>query len=82
VTFVAWYVSEKTLSIHSFYTTWREAFYWLAILFPFALGTAAGGLTSEGLALGYLNSAFMFAALIGVVTLAHYFFKLNRMLAF
>ena len=28
VTFVAWYRSEKTLSIHSIVTTRREGFYW------------------------------------------------------
>ena len=44
VTFAAWYASEKTLSIHTIYTTRREAFYWLAVLFTFALGTAAGDL--------------------------------------
>ena len=43
-TFAAWYASEKTLSIHTIYTTRREAFYWLAVLFTFALGTAAGDL--------------------------------------
>jgi uncharacterized membrane-anchored protein len=80
--FVVWYASEKTLSIHSIYTTKREMFYWLAILFTFALGTAAGDLTAEGLNLGYLISAIMFAAVIGVVTIAHYFFKLNAVLAF
>src|SRR5438309_6645432 len=36
--FGAWYLSEKTLSIHSIITTKREAFYWLAVLFTFALG--------------------------------------------
>lgn len=41
VTFAAWYVSERTLSIHSIRTVRREAFYWLAILFTFALGTSA-----------------------------------------
>jgi uncharacterized membrane-anchored protein len=81
-TFAIWYASEKTLSIHSIYTTKREAYYWLAILFTFALGTAAGDLTAEGLNLGYLVSALMFAALIGVVTIAHYLFKLNAVLAF
>jgi uncharacterized membrane-anchored protein len=81
-TFTAWYASEKTLSIHSIYTTKREAFYWLAILFTFALGTAAGDLVAEGLSLGYLVSALMFAALIGAVTIAHYGFKLNAVLAF
>jgi uncharacterized membrane-anchored protein len=81
-TFAAWYASEKTLSIHSIYTTKREAFYWLAILFTFALGTAAGDLIAEGLNLGYWKSALLFAALIGVVTIAHFRFKLNAVLAF
>src|SRR6266516_29551 len=36
--FAAWYASERTLSIHTIFTTRREAFYWLAILFTFALG--------------------------------------------
>ena len=82
VIFVAWYATEGTLSIHSIYTTRREAFYWLAILFTFALGTAAGDLAAEGLALGYWLSAIMFAALIGVVTVAHYRLNLNAVLAF
>lgn len=82
VTFAAWYTSEKTLSIHSIYTTKREAFYWLAILFTFALGTAAGDLTSEGLDVGYWKSALMFATLIGIVTIAYYRFNLNSVAAF
>ena len=45
VTFLVWYAYERTLSIHSIFTTRREAFYWLAVLFTFALGTAAGDLT-------------------------------------
>ncbi|MBK5429327.1 hypothetical protein [Bacillus sp. TH30] len=81
-TFAAWHVSEKTLSIHSIYTTKREAFYWLAILFTFALGTAAGDLVAESLNLGYWISALIFAALIGAVTVAYYRFKLNAVLAF
>ncbi|MDM5188893.1 hypothetical protein QUF99_16680 [Bacillus sp. DX4.1] len=81
-TFAAWYASEKTLSIHSIYTTKREAFYWLTILFTFALGTAAGDLIAESLNLGYWISALIFAALIGVVTIAYYRFKLNAVLAF
>lgn len=80
--FAAWYKSEKTLSIHTIYTRRRETFYWLAILFTFALGTAAGDLTAESLKLGYLLSAVMFAALIAAVTVAHMRFKLNAVLAF
>ena len=42
-----WYAVERTLSIHTIVTTRREAFYWLAILFTFALGTAAGDLVGR-----------------------------------
>ncbi len=80
--FIAWYMKEKTLSIHSILTTRREAFYWLAILFTFALGTAAGDLVAEKFALGYMISALLFAGLIVTVTVAHYRFKLNAVLAF
>ena len=54
--FAGWYAVERTLSIHTIFTTRREAFYWLAILFTFALGTAAGDLSAEKLDLGYAVS--------------------------
>jgi uncharacterized membrane-anchored protein len=82
VTFGAWYASEKTLSIHTIHTTRREGFYWAAILFTFALGTAAGDLAAEGLSLGYSTAALGFGALIALVALAHYGFRLNAVLAF
>jgi uncharacterized membrane-anchored protein len=81
-TFAAWYASEKTLSIHTIYTIRREGFYWLAILFTFALGTAAGDLTAERLKLGYWVSALLFGVLIAAVTVAHLVFRLNAVLAF
>ncbi len=81
-TFATWYSSEKTLSIHSITSTKREAFYWLAILFTFALGTAAGDLVAEKLALGYWKSALMFAAIIGATYVAHLKAGLNAVLAF
>ena len=81
-TFATWWAQEKSLSIHSISTLRREAFYWLAILFTFALGTAAGDLVAEGLSLGFWLSAVMFGALIALVALAHYRFGLNAVLAF
>jgi uncharacterized membrane-anchored protein len=45
--FGIWYAREHTLSIHTIVTTPREAFYWLAVLVTFALGTAAGDWTIE-----------------------------------
>ncbi len=80
--FATWYASERTLSVHTIVTTRREAFYWLAILFTFALGTSAGDFLSEQLEFGYLLSVGIFAAAIAIVTLAHFRFKLNAILAF
>jgi len=82
VAFAAWYASERTLSIHTIVTTRRESFYWLAVLFTFALGTAAGDLTAERMNVGYWPSALMFAGLIAVVFVAHLRFTLNAVLAF
>ena len=74
-TFIAWFVVEKTLSVHSIFTTRREFFYWTTILFTFALGTAAGDLIAEKFGLGYLLSVALFAGMIAVVTAAHYIVK-------
>ncbi|WP_372497665.1 COG4705 family protein [Priestia megaterium] len=82
LTFFIWFVKEKTLSIHSIFTRKREVFYWLAILFTFALGTAAGDFIAESLHMGYLKSALMFAVAIGIVTVAYYRFKLHAVLSF
>lgn len=71
-TFAIWYGIERTLSIHTIVTTRRELFYWTAILFTFALGTAAGDLATEALGLGFQLGVVAFAALIAVVTLAFY----------
>jgi uncharacterized membrane-anchored protein len=82
VIFAAWYKTEKTLSIHSIYTTRRETFYWLAIFFTFALGTAVGDLVAETYELGYLVTAAIFGVVLSVIAVAHLKFKLNAVLAF
>ena len=82
VVFSIWYKVEKTLSIHSITTFRREVFYWLAILFTFALGTAAGDLAAEQLKLGYLIAVILFGALIAITAIAHLRFKLNAVLSF
>ena len=82
IVFATWYASERTLSIHTIFTTRREAFYWLAILFTFALGTAAGDLVAEKYSLGYGPSIALWGGIIAVITLGHYAFKMNAVLAF
>jgi uncharacterized membrane-anchored protein len=80
--FGAWYASERTLSIHTIFTTRREAFYWLTILFTFALGTAAGDLSAEKLSLGYGPSILIFGGMIAAVAAAYFVLKINAVLAF
>lgn len=81
LTFLWWYMKEKTLSIHSIFTRRREAFYWLTILFTFALGTASGDLMAEGLGLGYLTTGFIVAGVIAIIIFAQRM-KLNSILSF
>ena len=82
LTFAVWYASERTLSIHTIVTTRREAFYWVTVLFTFALGTAAGDLIAERSGLGYFKSILLFGGAIAIIALAHFKFRVNAVLAF
>jgi uncharacterized membrane-anchored protein len=77
-----WYASEKTLDVHSIYTTKREIFYWTVIFFTFALGTAAGDLVADGFHLGYLDATLVFGAVIIVIPLILYKLKINNIALF
>jgi uncharacterized membrane-anchored protein len=70
-TFAVWYAVERTLSIRSIVTTRRELFYWTAILFTFALGTAAGDLATEALGLGFNIGVVAFAAVLATIAAAN-----------
>jgi uncharacterized membrane-anchored protein len=80
--FWLWYSKEKTLSIHHVDTKAREIFYWIAILFTFALGTAAGDLAAESLGLGYTNAALLFGALIACSAFAYFCLHANVVACF
>jgi uncharacterized membrane-anchored protein len=79
--FVLWYLSERTLSVHSIYSRRRELFYWAAVLATFAMGTALGDMTAVTLHLGFLASGILFAVLIAIPAVA-YHFGLNEIVAF
>ncbi len=82
LTFLAWFISEHTLSIHTIHTARRESFYWLTVLFTFSLGTAAGDLVAEKMAVGYLASAVIFAVAIAIIYGSHLVLRLNAVFAF
>jgi len=82
VTFLVWYRVEGTLSIHDVTSFRREAFYWLAILFTFALGTAAGDLVAEEFGLGYLATGILFGMIIASLAIGYFFLGLDAILGF
>ena len=80
-TFAIWYGVERTLSIRTIVTTRRELFYWAAILFTFALGTAAGDLATEALGLGFQLGVIVFGVLIAFIAV-FYTLGVNPVLTF
>jgi uncharacterized membrane-anchored protein len=80
-TFAIWYGAERTLSIRTIVTMRREFFHWAAILFTFALGTAAGDLATEALGLGFQLGVVAFGALIAIIA-GLYRFGINPVLTF
>ena len=80
--FVAWYRTEKTLSIHSIDRPTREVFYWGAVIATFALGTSVGDLTAITFHLGYATSVLVFVAVIAIPILGFWRFGWPATLAF
>lgn len=82
VVLAAWRFSEKTLSVDNIETTKAEMFYWTAILFSNTLGTALGDFLADDSGLGFLGGAALIGGLLGLVVLAVYFTRLNRVILF
>jgi uncharacterized membrane-anchored protein len=80
--FLGWGAKEGTVSIHSINSFPREVFYWLAVLFTFALGTATGDLFAESFELGYLKSGLICLGIIGLISLIYRFDFIRESLAF
>ena len=80
--FVTWQGTEKTLSIHSIDTPRREAFYWVAVMATFAMGTALGDFTAYTLHLGYFPSAVVFAVIIVIPATGYRWLRWNGVFSF
>jgi hypothetical protein len=79
--FGAWWVRERSLSIHSINTRSRESWYWLTVLVTFALGTATGDWTLELTSWAPAQSVFLPLGLI-VAIAALWRFGANPVLSF
>ena len=82
VIFVLWYLSERTLSVHSIFTRRRELFYWAAVLATFAMGTAVGDMTAVTFKLGFFASGILFTIVFLMPFVAQRFLGLNEIVAF
>lgn len=81
-TFWIWHRADHTLSIHDITTFRREAFYWLAILFTFALGTSVGDQMAEQFGLGYAQTGVLFGLIILSLGIGYAFLGLDATLGF
>ena len=82
VTFAIWYRSEGTLAMKSINTRKREAYYWFAILFTFALGTSAGDQLSEVMSNGFIIPLIVFASAIALIVVLNQFKVIGTITAF
>jgi uncharacterized membrane-anchored protein len=80
--FAAWYMVERTLSIHSISTPRREAFYWATVLATFAMGTALGDLSAYTWHFGWFASGLMYTVLFAIPFIAQRAVRLNWLVAF
>lgn len=80
--FWLWHRTEQTLDVHTVVRGRREAFYWLTVLFTFALGTAAGDFAADTLGLGTLASTGVFLGVIALPWVGRRSLGLNEVVAF
>jgi uncharacterized membrane-anchored protein len=80
--FITWYLTERTLSIHTIDTLRRELFYWAAVGATFAMGTALGDLTATTFKLGYDYSIVLFAVMIMIPAIGFRWLRWNAVFSF
>jgi len=79
---LVWRVVERSLSVSNITSTRAELFYWTAILISNTLGTALGDYLADDSGLGFLRGAALIGGLLGLVLLAYFFTKIDRVLLF
>ena len=79
---VVWRMVMGHIEFQNILTKRDEVFYWLTILISNTLGTALGDFVATDTGLGFERGALVFAALIAVVAMAHYFTRLPDAILF
>jgi uncharacterized membrane-anchored protein len=81
-TFSIWRKREGSLEMKSINTRTREGFYWVAILFTFALGTAGGDIFLDDFGIALRYSLIGFAVALTIVWALWRGKQINQVLAF
>lgn len=82
VVLAVWRKTTGTIAADRITTRTNETFYWVTILVSNTLGTALGDFTADDLGLGFQGGALVFAGLILVVALLHFFTRTPKALLF
>lgn len=72
-----WYRAMGTISVGTVHEPRAEVYYWATITISQTLGTALGDWIADG-SLGYLGSAVIFGAALGLIALAYYRTSISR----
>lgn len=75
VVLLLWRRVTGAIAVDHITTRKNETFYWLTILVSNTLGTALGDFVATSTGLGFERGALVFASLIALVALAHFFTK-------
>jgi len=82
VTFLIWYLSEKSLSVVNITSIKGELFYWIAILFSNTLGTALGDFLADSSGLGFAGGAILIGSCLVIIVALTYFTNISRIALF
>jgi uncharacterized membrane-anchored protein len=82
LTLILWFAKERTLAMKSINTRGREAFYWVAMLFTFALGTAGGDVFLDDLGIPLTETLIGFAVALLLLLLLWRLRVVGSVLAF
>ena len=81
VVLIIWRLTTGAIKVDQITTRTNEIFYWLTILVSNTLGTALGDFTAET-GLGFGGGALVFAGLLIVVALLHFFTRIPKSILF
>ncbi|MGW0999863.1 COG4705 family protein [Streptomyces sp. NPDC002523] len=79
---ISWRATGQTMDVERIATTKGEVLYWTATLVSNTLGTSSGDFLSDGLGIGFRDSALVLGGAMLLILAAHYFSPLSGTVLF